>query len=928
MNEIILDLSNSSHANFFKEKNIIHFEAFNKVKEFLEQFKIKENILKNPSDRLTYKHNTITILGTRGSGKTSFLLSIEELLKDDKNDYNDLLFLDMIDPTLVEEKGHVFLYIISVICDKVSEKLNKKEVDCSDNIQCIKTNWKVSMNKLAKGLPSIDGIGGNKFGEWQDPEFVMQNELQSINSARKLAQYFSDFVALSLEILEKKQFVLFFDDIDVDSSKGYAVLETIRKYFVSDQIITFLSGDLKLYDALVREKKWSNFGSNLITYETSKLYQEEERRRLNSNHYNDMVTDLTSQYLIKIMQPKYRIHLATLFEYYKKNNTKIFVIENSTYVDGEKRNELQDFLKSIFEGYGVKSKFQRSTFEEFLLKQPLRTVVHFLHYFNNAEPKRHTDFISVFLSDLYEKHVNVSLLQESTTYSVATILKLLIQERRLSESYQLIPSTLDNSFNAAVFSSSLLLSDHFKNNKFLIFEYFIKIAYLRNFAEKESNEKRLLPIIETSGILNDTVFKDSTNRLLCGLYGYFHQLNSAEFGMLPLYGLSEVAKAKVSDSLFRIDYVLEQKNNNPVKRIVGYLPCFISQSSHKHSTEVFYSIISLLGCIGELSKRFDNNIIEENHIFNGIFELSQLRYYSVNNENRSVKNEPIQNNKEIENEIRSEIENDLENHSNEFDFTSNTLFNNYLLDWFSIKLHSISPYLLGKIFTRFYFSLKGIQTENLNLGEIFNLQIVSFFNAVLIEEAREFDSEINLNTNNIKSSSTIFINNLNKIKAENLLSRMSLTKWFLSSPILILYLDELIFDSIFNSEIDGEDYEDYKDFFLRFEVNSLLQNVRLFDVKIAAPKKSSTHNNDKSENLKKAERNRNALDAIKEELIKKSSYVFEIFPEKAKYMDSRVDKFFNEFNYILEKFKINEANERRKFAKDCVDFLKKKNLND
>ena len=63
-----------------------------------------------------------------------------------------------------------------------------------------------------------------------------------------------------------------------------------------------------------------------------------------------MVTDLTSQYLIKIMQPKYRIHLATLFEYYKKNNTKIFVIENSTYVDGEKRNELQDFLKSIFEG--------------------------------------------------------------------------------------------------------------------------------------------------------------------------------------------------------------------------------------------------------------------------------------------------------------------------------------------------------------------------------------------------------------------------------------------------------------------------------------------------------------------------------------------------------------------------------------------------
>lgn len=610
----------------------------------------------------------------------------------------------MIDPTLVEEKGHVFLYIISVICDKVSEILNKKEVNCTDNIQCTKKNWKESMNKLAKGLPSIDGIGGNKFGEWQDPEFVMQNELQGINSARKLAQYFSDFIALSLEILEKKQFVLFFDDIDVDSSKGYAVLETIRKYFVSDQIITFLSGDLKLYDALVREKKWSNFGSNLITYETSKSYQEEDRRVLNSNHYNDMVTDLTSQYLIKIMQPKYRIHLATLFEYYKKNNTKIFVTEYTNHLDEEYQNELHIFLKSIFEGYGIKSNFQRSTFEEFLLKQPLRTVVHFLHYFKKDNQK---DFVSVFLSDLYEKHINISLLQESTTYTVATILKLLIQEKRLSESYQLIPSTLDNSFNASVFSSSLILSDHIKNNKFLIFEYFIKIAYLRNFAEKEANEKNLLPFIEASGILNDTVLKDSTNRLLCGLYGYFHQLNSSEFGMLQLYGLSKVQKSNTMDSLYRIDHIFENENVNPIRKIMGYLPCFISQSTYKQSTEVFYSIISLLGCIGELSKRCDNKIIEENNILKSLLDLSQIRYYSVNNEKRGVKSEPILSN----NEIEYEIDNDLEIHSNIYDSGSNMIFNNYLHEWFNSKIDPISPYLLGKVFTRFYFSLIGIQTE-------------------------------------------------------------------------------------------------------------------------------------------------------------------------------------------------------------------------
>ncbi|MGS4345793.1 hypothetical protein ACKUSY_09425 [Myroides odoratus] len=130
---ITIDLANSSNAKSFEQGNIIHIEALKKVKKFIYDFQdeYENSFIDGQNDenevKLSYKHNTITILGTRGSGKTSFLLSIKKAIKSDQNKrYNDLLFLDIIDPTLVEEKGHVFLNIISSICDEVKTVLEKK----------------------------------------------------------------------------------------------------------------------------------------------------------------------------------------------------------------------------------------------------------------------------------------------------------------------------------------------------------------------------------------------------------------------------------------------------------------------------------------------------------------------------------------------------------------------------------------------------------------------------------------------------------------------------------------------------------------------------------------------------------------------------------------------------------------------------------
>ncbi|WP_410880896.1 hypothetical protein [Myroides sp. DW712] len=906
--KIYIDLANSSNAKSFKSDNVIHQDALKKVKEFIDQFieankiALAERPLKKKGKiELSYKHNTITILGTRGSGKTSFLLSIKELITNNKEQqYDDLLFLDMIDPTLVEEKGHVFLNIISSICDEVKTVLAKEEANKSDDVECTRKHWKEAMNKLAKGLPSIDGIGNGKFGEWQDAEFVMQNELQAIHSARNLAKYFAEFVEQSLKILDKKQFVLFFDDIDVDSSKGYAVLETIRKYFVTDQLISFLSGDLKLYDALVRDKKWNNFGSKLITFETSQDFQEKTRRIVNMNHYNDMVTDLTSQYLIKIMQPKYRVHLSTLYDYYINKETGVFIAnKNDDQNKKQTPKKLKKFLKQLFKIYGIKSNLQRTAFVEFLLHQPLRSVLHFLQYFEGANNKEttdiNTDFTSVFLSDLYEKHVDINTLQNSVTYFLPTILQVLIQEQRLRESYQLIPSTLDNSFNATLFTSSLLFSNHInKNHKFLIFEYFFKIAFLRNFIDRENDYELIKAITKTSGLLTDNIFRDSCNQLQSSLFGQFGNKKEVnEFGMLLLYGLAKIAKQNTSEKIFRIDYILENGREdvkcNQLQSYLGYLPCFIGQSSTKNASKLFYSVLSLLSSIGELIRRYNEESLTKENFLSVLAELGQLRYYTTSeNEEVSKTFTTEKKDKSFEEEefdTGYELENDffIENNINEF--------YDILEQWFDKDLKAVSPYMLGKIFTRFYYSLNRIGIDkSINLGQSFHLQIVAFMNAVIIEEARELEIVVNLNNDNIVSSDKAFINNIHHITQSDKKDQMKFSMWMLSCPLLLIYTKNRIRlkvrDFVSQTEFSNGLLSDklYNDLY----IGNILDYVYLEGGKGERPLL------DKYENL---------YQKIKCELLHDNKYLN--FKRK-RYVSKAIEMFLDEFPIAQSKLKQNE----------------------
>lgn len=304
---ITIDISKDDPIDL-KEEELIHQTRYHQILSIIHGLMCKG--YGYSEDKLKRVHNIITLSGSRGTGKTTLLHSISKAMVTNSR-FMDVQPLEIIDPTLIEEKGHIFLNIITMIRHMVETRISKGEFD---DAKC--EDWRKTLKDLAGGLPLLDGVqGGLNPGDWNDPQFVMFTGLKAVYSAINLEKNFHKFVRLSLELLERKFFVLFFDDADNDFSKGWPVLETLRKYLTSPQLIILISGDLDLFSYLVRKKQWHNFGKALLKNE----YDRDSGNLSASVHnYSQMVEELESQYLVKLMPPQYRVTLDSILAKYSR----------------------------------------------------------------------------------------------------------------------------------------------------------------------------------------------------------------------------------------------------------------------------------------------------------------------------------------------------------------------------------------------------------------------------------------------------------------------------------------------------------------------------------------------------------------------------------------------------------------------------------
>lgn len=802
-NNIILDLENSSNATAFGTANIIHSSEFDKINKeisirIINAEKAKEAEIKG--NERTNALDTITILGSRGSGKTSFLKSVAKHYKENKN----IEVINIIDPTMIEEKGHIFLTIISQIKTKVDEKLQKLEHNNVDNIFCMREKWKKKLQKLSAGLPSIDGINTSMDG-WQDPEYVMNKGLQGVQSAMELADNFHQLVKHALGVLDKKMFILMLDDVDIDFLKGWPVLETVRKYLTTPLITTIVSGDMRLFSKAVRKKQWSNFGKALLKNEAEKLQRMSE--------FNNVVTEMEGQYLQKVLKSQYRIKLSTLLEKYRYNeNLKVQVKFKDT--DENKNPEfLKDYYSKFLSKFGINSSYQKYCYIDFLLGLPLRTQVQFLIKSNEKEAPE--EIIDVFISELYEKEIDIELARSLPKFTTSVILDTLVKNKVLEDGYQLQPTSTDFKLNSNYMAFTMLYSILIRKNKFLIFEYLVKIGYLRNLLSllgyrRDKNIQRditnernpvslsIEDLIKHSSITKDLNTRDAMCYTTAFMSAYFNQ-NASRItydtyaGAVVLYGLAEKSRLSSEQAKKRLDHAFKDKTT---EQQIAYIPASMAQGD-KQSTVLTYSVYVLLGAISEIIKVYykDKNEEEVKKLLN---QISQIRTYSM--PNGAFNDETGK----YEYEYEYEFDEDEDEDEDEDDNNKENYLSRLTIEWLNMAepnqnssqnapFFEVSPHVLGKISTRMYYNITNIATKVKfnNAGDVMHRWIIAIMNSILVEDIAENAREIyNINNNNPLQKDTIFINNLKKInKNDNKSEDLNFSRWMLSCPLFLLYLN-------------------------------------------------------------------------------------------------------------------------------------------
>ena len=810
--ELKLSQSEFSDAMVCNDQNLIHKVQMNQILEIVDaQFQKAKNYTPSttPEDRKIV-HNTISIFANRGAGKTTFLLSALKRIRD--NYKKNVVCLRPLDPSIIDCKQHPFINIIAAIHQTVEESIKeapwkKPSVD-KDCLEEYKSIYK----KLLKGLPFIDGIGNeNIYQNWDDELFISMQGMERAEASNNLIDYFHAYVHKALKLLQAVCFVISFDDIDTNFQKGYELLEVIRKYLTTEQIICILTGDLELYGKLVRKASWKCFDSTFLNKERTYAKRSEDE-------FSTMVNHLENQYLLKILKPENRIQLHTINEVIEQDESTIYIYFSD---DQKEKWTLDDCYTALLKSLNFPTNNQRvlTSVLLFLKSLSLRSQIRLLYLIkkhissetdsnedlsNDKNRKRElklkkennivTEMANIFWNDINQKATNAKKLITLDPFYTVEMQTFQLHNHLLAGGSNFMPSTNDETLNKALLTIGSLYNVQAEKYSFLIFDFWLRLCYVQYATETfvDGHTAQSINDFITFSCLND--YDDLTKCMGLG-QAYCQREYRKYFNMTD----------KSMAGTMIIDYwpLLQSNEDN----ICTSLLLEGTQNEIQNET-IIASVYKLFAAIRDILFQIEtNNItidnISPNQLDNTRLILSKLMQY------RSY----IEPNSNF-NQIAIDTGQILEDRELSFgDFYENETIDNLveeLLIWqsqykYMLQNLNVSTQLLQRIFTRSYFTMVSIDRSKLytNVGEKINAYIIGFLNAVLVENAIENNFTFaNLNTS--KEIDKIFKNNVTALfqNGSYILDHLGLYQWIINCPLLKKFLNPFIEKIIRNDNID------------------------------------------------------------------------------------------------------------------------------
>ncbi|WP_338552440.1 hypothetical protein [Paenibacillus sp. KS-LC4] len=226
---------------------------------------------KEDEEKLDF-NNVISILGERGSGKSSVMLTLRRMLM--KQHHETDVFLDVIVPEMLEDTSDilgVILLNIKAFIDTNKERIEKYYKKQRPNVSrtsdtlasCIyqeKTKLDMLWDKVFS-LYIYRKKGYNKVIEehFSGVSDYTQERKEALVSELELTAKLGELFDTLIEVLNgdnagKHLIFVFFDDVDLNPKRCNEVLNVVLKYFNHPNIVTFISGDiLKFQEDMISE---------------------------------------------------------------------------------------------------------------------------------------------------------------------------------------------------------------------------------------------------------------------------------------------------------------------------------------------------------------------------------------------------------------------------------------------------------------------------------------------------------------------------------------------------------------------------------------------------------------------------------------------------------------------------------------------------
>lgn len=234
-----------------------------------------------------YHNNIISYIGERGSGKTSCMYTVANLLM--KSDESNYYCLDAIDPSFFDEHHNVIQIVIGKMYGVFSKAQEKPFYDQKREHEIVEL--RNCFYEAKKHLKYLD----------KEPEYSDDNEMEALYQLSSGIDLKDSLIKLIREFLKffgRKILLITIDDIDQNFSRAYEMAEQLRKYLIIPGVLIQLAAKLEQLSDVIQIKmalQYKNLpGSNKQDY-----------------------ADMADRYLTKLLPLESRIYMPTMDVFYE-----------------------------------------------------------------------------------------------------------------------------------------------------------------------------------------------------------------------------------------------------------------------------------------------------------------------------------------------------------------------------------------------------------------------------------------------------------------------------------------------------------------------------------------------------------------------------------------------------------------------------------